>query len=371
MCGDSSAAVAPPRPDRIRLARELRGLTQRDVIHLTGHAITPAALSQIEAGKSRPRKQTVELLADALEVPEEFFSAQWRTDGQSVTYFRHLRSTSVRTRRQAAAQVVLLTDFIEALSQHVQLPEVSVPSVPAARGASAGEIENAAKEVRDAWGLGIEPVQHVVRSLERNGVAVARLRMGSTAIDAFAARAGARPIVFLTDDKSDNFVRSRLDASHELGHLVMHEDAEPGTKEVEGQAQEFASCFLLPSERALELLPTRLNAGGWSRLMELKRIWGISIAALLFRARSLRVLSKDDYQAAMRYMSARGWRTQEPGDRELGAPEAPLLLERAVRRAPVELHLPLDALARSAHLPLEDTRRLLEGATDPRPTVEL
>ena len=40
--------------------------------------------------------------------------------------------------------------------------------------------------------------------------------------------------------------------------------------------------------------------------MELKRVWGISIAALLYRARSLRVLSQDDYQSAMRYMSARG-----------------------------------------------------------------
>ncbi len=370
MFGEFGAAAAPPRPDRIRLARELRGLTQREVVELMDYAITPAALSQIEAGKSRPRQQTLEMLAGALEVPETFFSAQWRTDGQPVTFFRHLRSTSVRTRRRAAAQVVLLADFVEALSQRVLLPELAVPSIPAARGASTEEIESAALRVREDWNLGMEPVRHVVRELERNGVVVARLRLDSTAVDAFAARAGSRPLVFLTDDKSDNFVRSRLDASHELGHLVMHEHVEPGTREVERQAQEFASCFLLPSECARELLPTRLDAAGWSRLMEIKRSWGISIAALLFRARSLRILSEDSYRSAMRYMSARGWRTQEPGDRELGSPEAPLLIERAIRRAKVELGLSFDALTRSAHLPTDDMRRLVEGAVDSRPTIE-
>ena len=210
----------------------------------------------------------------------------------------------------------------------------------------------------------------MVRALERKGIAVARLRTGSTSVDAFSTRAGRRPIVLLTDDKSDNYVRSRLDASHELGHLVMHEDVEPGSKEIERQAQDFASCFLMPSECAREELPPRLDATGWARLAEMKRRWGISMAALLFRARSLRVVSPDDYQSAMRYMSARGWRKQEPGDREMGAPEAPLLLERAIRRAEVELEITLDALARSAHLPLDDMRSLLEAAVDTRPTVE-
>lgn len=370
MLGNFGAATAPPRPDRIRLARELRGLTQREVVELMDYAITPAALSQIESGRSRPRGQTLEQLADVLRVPTTFFSVQWRTEGQPVTYFRHLRSTVVRTRRQAAAQVVLLADLIEALAQHVQLPELAVPSIPAARGASAAEIESAALRVREDWDLGTEPIRHVVRTLERNGIVVARLRLGSTAVDAFAALAGTRPLVLLTDDKSDNFVRSRFDASHELAHLVMHEDAEPGTREVEGQAQDFASCFLLPSECAHELLPTRLDAAGWSRLMEVKRTWGISMAALLFRARSLRILSEDSYRSAMRYMSARGWRTQEPGDRELGSPEVPLLIERALRRAEVELGLTLEALVRSAHLPLDDMRRLVAAAVDSRPTVE-
>ncbi|MDE2717412.1 MAG: XRE family transcriptional regulator [Chloroflexota bacterium] len=371
MADDPTTPTAPLLPDRIRVARELRGLTQRDVVERMGHTISPPALSQIEAGKIRPSPATAERLAVTLEVPLAFFSAQWPAGGQPLTYFRNLRSTSVRERRRASAQALLLSDFVAALEQHVRIPEIAVPTLQAPRGAAREEIEDIAQQVRNVWNLGHEPVPHVVRSLERHGIVVARLRMGDSTVDAFSIRIGRRPLVLLTDDKSDNYVRSRFDASHELGHLVMHRGVEPGTKEIEQQAHNFAAAFLLPEASARDELPGRLDATDWSRLAEMKSRWGISIAALLFRARALRIISADAYQSAMRYMSFRGWRRQEPGDREMGAPEAPLLLERSVRRAEVEAGLSTEALVRSAHLPLSDMNDLLEAAVDDRPIVEL
>ena len=371
MSDEPSIPSAPLLPDRLRVARELRGLTQREVVERMGNTISPPALSQIEAGKLRPSRATAEQLAATLDVPLAFFSAQWPAGGQPVTYFRNLRSTRVRERRQASAQALLLSDFVAALEHHVRIPEIAVPALQAARGATREEIEDIAQQVRNVWNLGGEPVPHVVRSLERHGIVVARLTLGSSAVDAFSIRIGRRPLVLLTDDKSDNYVRSRFDASHELGHLVMHGGAEPGTKEIEHQAHNFAASFLLPEASAREELPRRLDAADWSRLAEMKRTWGISIAALLFRARSLRIISVDAYQSAMRYMSFRGWRRQEPGDREMGAPEAPLLLERSVRRAEIEAGLSTEALVRSAHLPLSDMNELLGAAVDDRPIVEL
>lgn len=370
MTSDSGPSSAPPLPSRIRVARELRGLTQRQVVEKMGGALSPPALSQIESGKFRPSKATVERLAAVLDVPSSFFTAQWPSEDQTVTYFRNLRSTSVRERRRAQAQALLLSDFVAALSQHVRLPEVSLPKLPSTRDATRDEIERIASDVRQAWDLGSGPIPHVVRELERNGVVVARLTLGNASVDAFSTRVGLRPLILLTDDKSDNYVRSRFDASHELGHLVMHEKMEPGTKMVENQAQDFASSFLLPETSAREELPSKLNATGWSQLAEMKRTWGLSLAALLFRARSLRVISADAYQSAMRYMSFRGWRTQEPGDREMGAPEGPLLLERSLGRAK-EVGFSVEELVDSAHLPLGDMRGLLSVAVDNRPTIEL
>ena len=103
----------------------------------------------------------------------------------------------------------------------------------------------------------------------------------------------------------------------------------------------------------------------------MKRVWGVSMSALLYRARTLSVLSAEAYQAAMRYMSARGWRRQEPGDREMGAPEAPMLIERSVRRAEIEAGISVEDLVRSAHLPVDDMRDLLAASVDDRPIIEL
>lgn len=95
------------------------------------------------------------------------------------------------------------------------------------------------------------------------------------------------------------------------------------------------------------------------------------MSALLYRARTLRIVSPEGYQAAMRYMSARGWRRQEPGDREMGAPEAPMLIERSMRRAEIEAGISVEELVHSAHLPIDDMHDLLEAAVDDRPIVEL
>jgi hypothetical protein len=66
----------------------------------------------------------------------------------------------------------------------------------------------------------------------------------------------------------------------------------------------------------------------WKHLLALKRVWGVSVSALLFRSRSIGVMSDSSYKRAMAAMSSRGWRTNEPGD--IGPPEAPSLFARSL-----------------------------------------
>jgi Zn-dependent peptidase ImmA (M78 family) len=51
----------------------------------------------------------------------------------------------------------------------------------------------------------------------------------------------------------------------------------------------------------------------------------MSIASLLYRAHAVGHLGDDAYRNAMKYMSMRGWRKAEPGDRQMGLPESPQL----------------------------------------------
>jgi Zn-dependent peptidase ImmA (M78 family)/transcriptional regulator with XRE-family HTH domain len=363
-----------PRTWRIRSARELRGYSQGEAVGLMKAPVSSAALSQIESGKVRPTESTLVDLAQALEVPVEFFYSQWPgdvKDGEAPPiYFRDLRATSQRERRRAQSLALLLNDLVSAIEHHVRLPSVQLPQIPVEAGVQRVEIERIAETVRKDWGLGAEPIVHVVREIERRGIPVARLSMGHRHIDAFAVPFGRRPIVLLTDDKENNYVRSRSDAAHELGHLVMHRGRGEQDRTIEQQAHSFAASFLFPMAAALEELPHRIDGQGWIRLAELKRRWGISMASLVRRMRDLRISSEDDYRNAMKFMSAKGWRITEPGDRELGPAEAPLLLERSLRTIEVHKDISPEELVESAHLPLADTMALVKASHDGRPIVE-
>jgi Zn-dependent peptidase ImmA (M78 family) len=77
------------------------------------------------------------------------------------------------------------------------------------------------------------------------------------------------PRVTLGTDKNDR-ARSRFDAAHELGHLVMHGDQIWGLPEIEKQAHAFAAAFLMPAEDIREELPATVD---WPKLFNLKRRW--------------------------------------------------------------------------------------------------
>jgi Zn-dependent peptidase ImmA (M78 family) len=126
-------------------------------------------------------------------------------------------------------------------------------------------------------------------------------------------------------------VRSRFDAAHEFGHIVLHRnsarkdfDNKPSFQLVEGQANHFAAAFLLPEETfSSDVVVPSLNL-----LRSIKPKWKVSIAAMIKRMRNLKLISKEREQRLFANLSRRGWKTREPFDDQL-EPEKPRLLQRA------------------------------------------
>lgn len=348
-------------PKRLELARKLKGLRKNQLAEQVG--VTPAAITQYEAGRSRPGPGVLARLALALGFPADFFVSgrpQSSLD-PSTTHFRSLRATRQLERVSAVARAELAWELAQLLEHYVRLPTLDLPEVAVGQTPTAQELDNAAAAVREAWSISVGPIANVVRLLEVHGVIVTRLRSGLDRVDAFSRWFDGRPLVVLCADKRDA-ARSRFDAAHELGHLVMHHDAEPGEAKAEREAQAFAAAFLMPARLLREELPGRLE---WSRLLVLKRVWGVSLAALLYRSRTLGVMSDASYKRAMATMSKRGWRTNEPGD--IGPPEAPSLFARSIdlvsRRG-----VTLEHLANELYLPVDLVREIATLDED-RPTV--
>jgi Zn-dependent peptidase ImmA (M78 family) len=82
-----------------------------------------------------------------------------------------------------------------------------------------------------------------LRQLERHGVVVVRTQTFQREVDAFSVNFPGRPVVVLGVDKAVT-ARSRFDAAHELGHLVLRSESHAGTKEAEKQAHRFGAAFL-------------------------------------------------------------------------------------------------------------------------------
>ncbi len=348
---------------RLQAGRELRGLSQTALAREAG--ITAAAVSQFENGHSRPTPATLLKVSYALNLPLGYFARRHgHAAGEApAAFFRSLRSTSAAERRRATALVGLVHELVHAVEQHVALPASDVPANRAAHD-DAG-IDRAAADAREHLGLDASgPVPDVVRAMERHGIVTARFRVEGHQMDAFSVDYPDRPVVVLGADKGHRD-RSRFDAAHELGHLVLHRPDDAGSKEAETQAHKFAAAFLMPADAIRDDLPRRAD---WERLAGLKREWGVSIAALLKRAQTLGRMDPAAYTQAMKTLSARGWRKREPVD--LGPAEQPVLLAKALEVA--EAHgVTLDDLAAEYGLPLHDLRKVLEHSLDPRPRVEL
>lgn len=345
MKGDPADAVrASFDPDRLRQARLVRGLKKLALAQMVG--VTPAAVGQYELGRVRPSAAVLAKASLALGFPLEFFMARYPkgNTGEEHAHFRRLRSTSARSRSMQVARLGLLDELVERVERQVELPKLDLP-IHEPASADRTEVEGIAAWLRIRWGLGKGPIGNVVRLLESKGIVVVRLASEAEGIDAYSWRAGSRPIVVLTRDKADN-ARSNFDAAHELGHLVMHQEPDAGSRSLEDQAQMFAAGFLTPAETIREELPSRFDVPAY---VALKHRWGVSVQALLFRARTLGNLSEPAYRRAMAKISAWGWRTNEPADIRLA--DEPILLSSALRLLQTELQIGIVQLASDLSIP--------------------
>jgi Zn-dependent peptidase ImmA (M78 family)/DNA-binding XRE family transcriptional regulator len=341
-------------PDCLKLARELRGLRKNELARLL--EVTPSAITQFENGHSRPNPQTVARLSMALGVPGKFFTSanQVKMISSDHCHFRSLKSFSQIGRRKMASVGSILATVVDVIDNHVNLPGEEITGATSYGASTMEEIEEAATKLRRHWGLGLGPIHNVVDLLESKGVFVLRLLDDCRELDAFSLWHLGRPFVFLNTQK-ESASRSRFDAIHELGHLIIHADYLPGDRTQEEEANRFASAFLLPRGSFVHECPKRLV---WAHFLELKERWKVSLAALVRRAKDLKMISDDTYRRAYYQLNVRGWRLNEPNEPNV---ELPQLIPQSLKLLATKGIL-LDAVAQEVNLYDADLLSLLSDS---------
>ncbi|NEZ03077.1 ImmA/IrrE family metallo-endopeptidase [Wenzhouxiangella sp. XN201] len=274
-------------PTRLVFARKRRKLTARQLAEKSG--ITPQYLSMIENGKAENvEADTLRAIAAQLNFPYEFFFGDdVEVPGVDSISFRSLSTMSVKEKDAAVNSGALALQLSDWIEERFNLPKVDLPDMR-----FEGDPQAAARSLRTYWGIGERPVSNVIKLLESKGVRIFSLAEDTRNVDAFSCWRNDRPFIFLNTFKTAE--RSRFDAMHELGHLVLHRHGKPQGREAEKEADQFASFFLIPTMDMLGNVPSHVRS--LSQLVKLKKRWGVSVAALAYRLHKEGILSDWQYR---------------------------------------------------------------------------
>lgn len=286
-------------PARLDLARRRRGLTKTELSRLVG--IATRTLNDYKH-EYEPPEDRLRLFSEVLEFPVEFFFGPDLEEPSKVgSSFRSLSTLTATQRDRALAAGALALSLSDWIDSQFELPDCDVPQYDGV------DSETAAEGLRSEWKLGEKPISNIIHVLESHGVKVFSLTEDSRDIDAFSFWRGSTPYIFLNTKKTPE--HRRMDAAHELGHLVMHWRGGLASREVEREAQLFGSAFLMPRASVVSHVSpgARLH-----QIMRAKHIWKVALANLAYRLHTLELLNDWQYRQLFVQISRSGWRTSEP-----------------------------------------------------------
>jgi len=305
---------------RVKEARDLRSLTQSQLAEMVG--VDHSTIAYIEADRIKElRPELIEGIAEAMSLPVAFFE-----DGEDIDFpagsllFRARLDMLKREEAEAKAWGSVIYRRVRPLVNRLRVPPVTLPRL------SGVTPDEAAAYTRASLGLSHDgPIPHLINAIERAGVLVLAMPIQLPRRDAYSAWVGSdalRPVIVLVNGVPGD--RQRFSVAHELGHLVMHQSRPLRIKEIESEAGLFAEALLMPEVGISTDLEPPLTL---TRLATLKPKWGVSIQALVRRARHLDLITKRQYTYLFEQIGKRGWRTHEPDNLAIQA-ERP----RAVRK---------------------------------------
>lgn len=208
-------------------------------------------------------------------------------------------SSSLRDSALSAGSLCYrISDYIDS---EFDLPSVNLPDL------SGYTPQAAAIYLREEWNIGNRPISHMIKLLESKGAKIFSLDIISTKVNAFSVWRKDQPYVFLNTFKSGE--SSRFDVAHELGHLVLHQNKDLGKRDIEREADKFASEFLMPEE---DLRAYSTNIYSLKKLILLKKRWGVSLAALCYALNKKNIISDWQYFNFCKQMSKNKYNICEP-----------------------------------------------------------
>ena len=359
--------------ERLRRFRVARSMSLGDLEAAINGSVKSQTLSKYEHGKLQPTATVLNQIASALGVK----SAQlWGEPPCHVEWIAFQKRARLGKREQKRIQSFVAEEFEKRVQLQEQIYEGNTLEFPmlSVLVRNLEEAEEAALVLRNTLNLGIDPIANLTGVLEDHYIHIIEVE-ASEAFDGISAVARdtdgnllAAAIATRSGVPGD---RQHLNITHELGHLILdlHKDVD-----AEKAAFRFGAAFLAPAEQLRRDVGEKRSRVQKNELFYLKKRYGISIQAILFRLRDLEIITNAYYKRWCININRAGWKKREPIEIP---PETPERFRQQVHRAlseelitKTEAEQLLDYVANpSANRSLSERRRFLELPKDERDRI--
>lgn len=300
---------------RLKLARKMAGMSLQELSNELGNLVTKQALNKYEQGQMKPSSEVLILLAKSLKVKPDFFLKKDVPEVRNISFRKRVSlpkkiEDSIIEKARDYVERYFELENILGLKRDFENPlkEFVIKNK--------SDAENASIKLRKTWELGNNAIPKISEMLELKGVKLMLIDEVDD-IDGFSFFTSNFTPVVIVNIRSKSIERIRFTIIHELAHLLLTIDneLESNKKVIEELCHHFSSCFLIPTEKLLEMIGSRKrNYINIKELIAIKEYYGISIRAIVHRLKSIGVITPSYYQRWMIYMSKTYGQRDEPGD---------------------------------------------------------
>lgn len=292
---------------RLKAAREMKGLSLRDVANNVG--LSHNAVSKYEKAELMPNSSVLIRFSQVLDKPVDYFFRPFTIKLDKIEFRKKSRLgvkkvAQIRHNAEDYFEKYLFLEESLGISTEFHNPLSSLNI------ASHNDVETAALFLRGSWNLGLDALPSVVEILEWESIKV-MLIDSEESFDGFSGFSGNIPVIVLNKSRPSD--RIRFTALHEVGHLLLKFSSHFTEKDKERLCHRFAGAMLIPEKIFRSEFGGSRNQISPKELISIKEEFGISISAIMARARHLGLINESLYERFCIKINQLGWRTKEPG----------------------------------------------------------
>lgn len=342
----------------------MRGLSQRALAKATDGKLSHNAIAKYEKAEMAPGSSALVALSKALDQPLDYFVRDIEPLIQKV---RHRKVDSKVSKNVADGLALKAQSFFERYWEIEEILGTHIPYKPPIEVSEISDVSHVAElagKLRDAWSLGRDPLPNIHQLMEAKGIKVHELETDERGFDGFSAWSSkSEPLVVVASWLNTDIPRKRMTETHELAHIVLNLSDEISEKEEEKIVWGFAGELMMPEEEFRDLFGQRTKIS-IAELLELRKHFGVSMMAIVYRAGKLGLLPDNAVKNFFIFANKSGWRKNgEPNQKPFRGSESSSRFRKLVLRATVEEKISFSKGASLLQMPLDEFRNLLSGET--------